>query len=259
VRFGRKDPADTLGGEVQGGEGGECVAAADLAARLAGDPADEDEPTATDHSVTTLVAFVLDISGSVVKHDNEVVTSFGGLVGGLQDDHMTALGVRLGLVDTWEKVTGFAVAKDFEPPDFLFGSSSPLGRATSRACELLRTELKAAAAHGRPVNKVLLVEITDSQPHGESPADTREGIRQVTAMRKGHPPINVFGFFVGPGQPGEFLRALCGDNPVIHAAEPEEGYRRIFEWLLSAIQSCAQSQPGQKIQLPNLSRGLVAK
>jgi uncharacterized protein YegL len=223
------------------------------------DVPDDDEPSATDHSVTTLVAFVLDTSGSVAKHDREVVTSFGGLVGGLQDDHMTALGVRLGLVDTWEKVTDFALAKDFEPPDFQFGSSSPLGRATSRACELLRAELKDSAAHGRPVNKVLLVVITDSLPHGEPPADTREGVRQVNAMRKGNPPLNVFGFFVGPGEPGEFLRSLCGDNPVIHAAEPEEGYRRIFEWLLSAIQSCAQSQPGQKVEMPRLQRGLVAK
>jgi uncharacterized protein YegL len=222
-------------------------------------PDDEDEPSATDHSGKTIVVVVPDISGSVAKYDREVVTSFGGLVGGLQDDHMTALGVRLGVVDTWEKVTAFALAKDFEPPDFLFGSSSPLGRATSRACELLKTELKDAAAHGRPVNKLLLVLITDSQPHGESPADTREGIRQVSAMRKGHPPLNVFGFFVGPGEPRQFLRSLCGDNPVIHAAEPEEGYRRIFEWLLTAIQSCSRSQPGQTVELPNLPRGLVAK
>jgi uncharacterized protein YegL len=222
-------------------------------------PADEDEPSGADHSPKTLVVFVLDVSGSVAKHDHEVVTSFGGLVGGLQDDHMTALGVRLGLIDTWMKVTDFALAKDFEPPDFMFGSSSPLGQATSRACELLRAELKAAAAQGRPVNKVLLVVITDSQPHGESPEDTREGVRKVAAMRKGHPPLNVFGFAVGRGEPGEFLRSLCGENPVIHAAEPEEGYRRIFEWLLSAIQSCSRSQPGQTVELPNLPRGLVAK
>jgi uncharacterized protein YegL len=222
-------------------------------------PAADDEPSVTDHSVTTLVVFVLDISGSVSKYDSQVVTSFGGLVSGLQDDHMTALGVRLALVDTWEKVTGFALAKDFEPPDFSFGSSSPLGRATTRACELLQAELKAAAAEGRPVNKVLLIEITDSLPHGESPADTREGVRQVNAMRKGNPPLNVFGFFVGPGEAGDYLRSLCGENPVIHAAEPEEGYRRIFEWLLSAIQSCALSQPKQMVQLPKLSQGLVAK
>jgi uncharacterized protein YegL len=222
-------------------------------------PDDEDESSATDHSVTTLIIFVLDVSGSVAKYDREVVTSFGGLVGGLQDDHMMALGVRIAVVDTWEKITGFAIAKDFEPPDFSFGSSSPLGRVTSRACELLRTELKAAARDGRPVNKVLLVLITDSQPHGESPADTREGIRQAAAMRKGQPPLNVFGFFVSRGEPGEFLRSLCGENPVIHAAEPEEGYRRIFEWLLSALLSCSRSQPGQTVELPNLPRGLVAK
>jgi uncharacterized protein YegL len=222
-------------------------------------PAAADEPSGTDHSVKTLVVTVLDVSGSVSKFDRVVVTSFGGLVGGLQADHMTALGVQIAVVDTWEKVTDFALAKDFAPPDFSFGSASPLGRTTSRACELLQSELKAAAAEGRPVNKVLLVVITDSKPNGESPADTREGIRQVTVMRKGHPPLNVFGFLVGPSEPGKFLRALCGDNPVIHAAEPEEGYRRIFEWLLSAIQSCSRSQPGQIVDLPNLPQGLVAK
>jgi hypothetical protein len=101
--------------------------------------------------------------------------------------------------------------------------------------------------------------ITDSQPNGESPEETREGIRQVKELRKGRPPLNVFGFFVGAGEPGEFLRSVCGDNPVIHADEPDEGYRHIFDWLLGAIQSCSRSQPGEAAEMPDLPRGLSCR
>jgi hypothetical protein len=47
VDFGRKDPADTRGQRVQGGEGGERVATADLAAGRAGGVVRRDRLAAT--------------------------------------------------------------------------------------------------------------------------------------------------------------------------------------------------------------------
>ncbi len=244
------DPADRLDEGLPGLELTEFEAAP---------PEDDDEASAADHAVTTLVLIELDVSGSVKPYADVVTRSFADLVQKLRDDALTALGVRLAVVTTWQKLTPFAAVKDFVVPHLWFYSSSPLGRAASLGCEAVRAELKAAVKAGRPVNKMLMAVITDSKPKGESPQETREGVRQVRELREGRPPLNVFGFFVGPGEPGEFLRSLCGENPVVHAAEPDEGYRLIFNWLLGAIQSCSRSQPGEAAEMPPLPRGLVCR
>jgi uncharacterized protein YegL len=222
-------------------------------------PGPDDDAPATDHTVTTYALLGIDFSGSVAHRADEVVRNLKGLVRRLNDDALTALGVRIGVVTTWEKAIAFTAAKDFEVPEFTFGSNSPLGRMTSLGCELFAAELQNAASSGRPVNKCLAAFISDGLPHGETMAETREGVRRVNAMRAGSPPLNVFSFHVGEGDPAEFLYAVSRPNPVIQAAAPEDGYRLIFEWLLGAIQSCSRSQPGQVVEMPELPRGLVCR
>jgi uncharacterized protein YegL len=233
----------------------------EIAARVAAladdegeDESDEESPEA-DHTVTTLAVIVLDVSGSVSPYSKEVVESLTGLVKKLQDDSLTAIGVRIAVVTTWETVWEFMPAAEFEVSDLTFGSSTPLGRVTSRACKLVEEEMEASAAAGRPLNKMLAALITDGQPRGESPADTRQGVKDARRMREGKPPLNFFVFKVGPGEPGEFLRQVAGTKPVIHAAEPETGYRKLFNWLAGTIKSASMSQPEEKSETPELPPG----
>ncbi len=219
------------------------------------DNGDEDAPEA-DHTVTTLAVIGLDVSGSVSPYSEEVVGSLAGLVKKLQSDALTAIGVRIAVVTTWEKVWEFKPAADFKVPDLTFGSSSPLGRVTSRVCRLIEEEMEASAAAGRPLNKMLAAIITDGQPRGESPADTRQGVMDAKRMREGKPPLNFFVFKIGQGEPGEFLRQVAGKKPIIHAAEPETAYRKIFDWLAGTIKSAFISQPQEKARTPELSPGL---
>jgi uncharacterized protein YegL len=185
----------------------------------------------------------------------EVVDSLTGLVKKLQSDALTAIGVRIAVITTWEKVWDFLPAADFEVSDLNFGSSTPLGRVTSRACRLVEEEMEASAAAGRPLNKMLAALITDGKPTGESPADTRQGVNDAKRMREGKPPLNFFVFKVGPGEPGEFLRQVAGKKPVVHAAEPEAAYQKIFDWLAGAIKSASMSQPEEKAETPDLPPG----
>ncbi|MFO0808986.1 MAG: hypothetical protein U0746_10210 [Gemmataceae bacterium] len=216
---------------------------------------DDDAPDA-DHVITTLAVIVLDVSGSVYPYADEVTGGFNGLSRYLRDDSLTAFGVRLSLVNTWLSVTPFVPAADFVEREFRFGSSTPLGRATSRACEQIEDEMAASAAAGRPINKIMMAVITDGIPKNESPAETRKGVEDVKRLRKGRPPLNVITFKCGPGEPGAFLRAISGSTPVIHASEPETGYREIFKWLASAIRSASESQPGEVAEAPDLTAGL---
>jgi uncharacterized protein YegL len=119
-------------------------------------------------------------------------------------------------------------------------------------CRLVEEQMEASAAAGRPLNKLLAAIITDGKPAGESPDDTRRGVKDAKRMREGKPPLNFFVFKVGPGEAGEFLRQVAGKNPVIHAAEPETGYRKIFDWLAGAIKSASMSQPNEAAETPEL-------
>jgi uncharacterized protein YegL len=229
--------------------------AADLADDEIPDEDYDDTPEA-DHTVTTIGVVIIDVSGSVWPYSEEVQGSVTGLVKKLQSDALTALGVRIAVLTTWEKVWGFQPAADFEVPELTFGSSSPLGRVTSRACELIEEEMESAAAVGRPLNKMLAALITDGQPRGESPAETRQGANDAKRMREGKPPLNFFVFKVGAGLPGEFLRQVAGKKPIIHAAEPEAAYQKIFDWLAGAIKSASMSQPEEKAETPELPSGL---
>src|SRR5262249_32179265 len=156
---------------------------------------DDDAPEA-DHTVTTIAVIVLDVSGSVAPYSEEVVGSLTGLVQKLQSDALTAIGVRIAVVTTWENVWEFLPAADFKVNLLSFASSSPLGRVTSRACALVEEEMAASAAAGRPLNKMLAALITDGLPRGESPADTRQGVKDAKRMREGKPPLNFFVFKV---------------------------------------------------------------
>lgn len=215
----------------------------------------DDETPAADHTVTTLAVIILDVSGSVSPYSKEVLGSLTGLVKKLKDDSLTALGVRIAVVTTWEKVWHFEAAADFEVGDLTFGSGTPLGRVTSRACRLVEEEMEASAAAGRPLNKMLAALITDGKPTSESPADTRQGAKDAKRMREGKPPLNFFVFKVGQGQPGEFLRQVAGKNPVVHAAEPEAAYQKIFDWLAGAIKSASMSQHDEVVPAPDLPPG----
>jgi uncharacterized protein YegL len=214
-----------------------------------------DESPEADHTVTTLAVIILDVSGSVSPYRDEVVDSLTGLVEKLQDDSLTAIGVRLAVVNTWQTVWHFTPAADFEVLDLGFGSSTPLGRVTSRACQLVEEEMEASAAAGRPRTKMLAALITDGKPTGESPAETRQGVNDAKRMREGKPPLNFFVFKVGPGEPGEFLRQVAGKKPVVHAAEPEAAYQKIFDWLAGAIKSAYMSQPNEAAETPDLPPG----
>jgi uncharacterized protein YegL len=98
--------------------------------------------------------------------------------------------------------------------------------------------------------------ITDGQPKGESPAETRRGVKDAKRMQEGKPPLNFFVFKVGSGEPGEFLRQVAGKKPIIHAAEPETAYRKIFDWLAGTIRSASMSQPEERAETPGLPPGL---
>jgi uncharacterized protein YegL len=204
-----------------------------------------DETPEADHTVTTLAVIILDVSGSVSPYSEEVVSSLTGLVQKLQSDALTAIGVRIAVVTTWENVWEFLPAADFKVNLLTFASSSPLGRVTSSACALVEEEMEASAAAGRPLNKMLAALITDGQPKGESPAETRRGVKDAKRMQEGKPPLNFFVFKVGSGEPGEFLRQVAGKKPIIHAAEPETAYRKIFDWLAGTIKSASMSQQNE--------------
>jgi uncharacterized protein YegL len=214
-----------------------------------------DETPEGDHTVTTLAVIGLDVSGSVSPYHDEVVDSLTGLVKKLKDDSLTALGVRIAVVTTWEKVWEFEPAADFEVSELTFGSSTPLGRVTSRACRLVEEEMEASAAAGRPMNKMLFALITDGKPTGESPADTRQGVKDAKRMQEGRPPLNFFVFKVGRGLPGEFLHQVAGKKPVVHAAEPEAAYQKLFSWLAGTIKSASMSQPEEAAETPDLPPG----
>jgi uncharacterized protein YegL len=216
---------------------------------------DGDAPEA-DHALTTLAVIILDVSGSVSPYAKEVVDSLIELLKKLKDDAFTALGIRVGVVTTWETVWKFKAAADFEVPALTFGSGTPLGRVTSSACRLVEEEMEASAAAGRPLNKMLVALITDGKPAGESPDETRQGVRDAKRMREGRPPLNFFVFKVGRGEPGDFLRAVAGPKRVIHAAEPETAYNKIFNWLAGTMKSASMSQPNQVAETEELPQGL---
>src|SRR5262249_14709682 len=155
-----------------------------------------------DHTVSTLAVLGLDVSGSVMDNSDEVVESVNGLVKKLKHDSLTALGVRIALVTTWEKVWEFKPAADFEVGALNFGSGSPLAGVRTRACRPVEEEREASAAAGRPINKMLAAPITDGRPAGESPDETRRGAKDAQRMREGKPPLNFFVFKVGQGEPG---------------------------------------------------------
>ena len=254
----KKDDPKTRMEELLQNEASDIEIAPDVAA-LADEEsqgADDGETPEVDHTVTTLAVIVLDVSGSVSPYSKEVAQSLNGLVKKLKDDALTAIGVRIAVITTWEAVWEFTPASDFTVWPLKLGSGTPLGRVTSQACELVEEEMEASAAAGRPLNKMLVAFITDGQQTGESPAETRRGVKDAKRMREGRPPLNFFVFKVGPGEPGEFLRAVAGTKPVIHAAEPETGYRKIFEWLAGTIRSASMSQPNEMVETDELPQGL---
>lgn len=169
----------------------------------------------------------------------------------LKDEHAASL-VRLAAITFGGEVKvvqGFVPADRFQLPMFQAKGHTPMAEAILRAYDLVEEGLARAEKRDKDTYGPWIFMVTDGQPTDS--AELLEKARQRIREGEANPnPARRIAFFaVGvDGADMEQLARLSVRPPLKLKGYD---YRRMFAWLAESLKKVSQSQPGDKVKLPD--------
>ena len=139
------------------------------------------------------------------------------------------------------KDVGFSCVADFDPPELVAGSDTPMGRAIEEALDMVETRKQTYKAHGIAYYRPWILLITDGAP-------TDNWQKAAKRVHEAEKDMKVVFFAVGVGGADfEVLRRISVREPLRLAGLQ---FSELFKWLSASMQVVSQSQLGTRVKLP---------
>lgn len=203
---------------------------------------DDSLVTVTDRRVP--VCLCLDTSGSMYDCIGELNEAVGLFYQEILKDEQAANSADIAIVTFDSNVR---VAEEFsdvsqkEKPHFTAGGGTDMAGGIRKALEILDARKEQYKQYGRDYFQPWLVIMSDGEPNDANAIPFAE-IQQRVESKK----LVVFCFGIGNGADMELLRRISPKTMKIK----DGAFNRFFEWLSKSVVRVSQSQPGDKITLP---------
>lgn len=165
-------------------------------------------------------------------------------------DNITARRVEVAII-TFDSqvriVQRFVTADRFDPPVLTASGQTRMAAGIEEALTMVETRKEQYKRHGLYYYRPWILMITDGKPEGDSQAEIAEATRHLREDEKAK---RVAFFAVGVEDADlEGLQEI-----VVRPPMPLDGLKfgELFSWLSQSMQAVSQSQPGDRVELPQM-------
>ena len=200
------------------------------------------------------IVLILDVSGSMaglkIQTVNQALVKFGDI---LREDSVTALRADVAVIEFDHEarvVVDFTNGTDFQPPVLSIKGGTNYSKAVNRALDLIEARKQSYRDGGIAYYRSLAYFLTDGFPEHDNEADLAQAASRVAEM-EANSSVAFFCFGIGspdlPANMSELDKLSPRDAKELTNMEQLDGS---IQWLSRSVAAVSQSQPGDRIRLP---------